>query len=88
MEVGGQRHSLAALRSGKRPGTHCIGRGVCPRAVLDGCGKWTPLPPGFDPRNVQPLASRYTDCTISARLYFKYVNFKRSKFYCRYIRIR
>ena len=27
---------------------------------LDGCGKSRP-PPGFDPRTVQPLASRYTD---------------------------
>ena len=25
-------------------------------------------PPGFDPRIVQPVASRYTDCTISAPL--------------------
>jgi hypothetical protein len=22
------------------------------------------LPPGFDPRTVQPVASRYTDCAI------------------------
>jgi rRNA maturation protein Nop10 len=26
----------------------------------------TSLPPGFDPRIVQPLASRYTDCDIPA----------------------
>ena len=31
-------------------------------AVLDGCGK-SPLP-GFDPRTVQPVASRCTDCAI------------------------
>ena len=30
-----------------------------PRAGLDGCGKSRP-PPGFDPRTVQPVASRYT----------------------------
>jgi hypothetical protein len=29
-----------------------------PRARLDGCGKSRP-PPGFDPRTVQPVASRY-----------------------------
>jgi len=33
---------------------------VGPRAGLDGCGKSRP-PPGFDPRTVQPEASRYTD---------------------------
>ena len=31
-----------------------------PRAVLDRCEKSRP-PPGFDPRTVQPVASRYTD---------------------------
>jgi hypothetical protein len=31
-----------------------------PRAGLDVCGKSRP-PPGFDPRTVQPVASRYTD---------------------------
>ena len=33
-----------------------------PRAGLDGCGKSRPQP-GFDPRAVQPVASRYTDYT-------------------------
>jgi len=36
---------------------------VCPRAGLDGCGKSRPSP-GLDPRTVEPLASRYTDCAI------------------------
>jgi hypothetical protein len=39
MGVGGQRHALAALSPGKRPGAHCIGGFVGPRARLDGCGK-------------------------------------------------
>jgi len=39
MEVGGQRHALTALPSGKRPGTHCTGGWVGPRAYLDNCGK-------------------------------------------------
>ena len=43
----------------ERPGTHCIGGWVGLRAVLDGCGKSRP-PPEFDPRTVQPVASRYT----------------------------
>ena len=51
----------------ERPGTHCIGGWVGPRADLDRCGKSCP-PPGFDPRTVQPVASRYTDtshCTFN-----------------------
>ena len=48
------------LYPGERPGTHYIGDWVGPRAGLDGCGKSLPLP-GFDPRTVQPVASRYTD---------------------------
>ena len=35
----GQRHAPAALPPGKRPGTHCIGGWVGPRAGLEGCGK-------------------------------------------------
>ena len=31
-----------------------------PRAGMDRCGK-SRLPPGFDPRTVQAVASRYTD---------------------------
>ena len=45
---------------GETPGTHCIGDWMDPRAGLDGCGKSRP-PPGFDPRTVQSVASRYTD---------------------------
>ena len=40
--VGGQRHAPAALPPGRRPGTHCIGGWVGPRAGLDGCGKSRP----------------------------------------------
>jgi hypothetical protein len=43
--VGGQRHAPTALT---------------PREGLEGCGKSRP-PPGFGPRTVQPVASRYTD---------------------------
>jgi hypothetical protein len=44
----------------ERPGTHCIGGWVGPRADLDRCGKSRP-PSGLDPQTVQPVASRYTD---------------------------
>ena len=38
-----------------------------PMADMDGCGKSRPPPrPGFDPRTVKPVASRYTDCVIPA----------------------
>ena len=49
----------------ERIGTHCTGCWVDPRAGLDGCGKSRP-PPEFDPRTVQPVASRYTDWAIPA----------------------
>jgi hypothetical protein len=42
MGVGGQRHTPAASPPGKRPGIHCIGDWVGPRAALDGCGKSCP----------------------------------------------
>jgi hypothetical protein len=44
----------------ERQDTHCTGGWVGPRADLDVCEKSHP-PPGFDPRTVQPEASRYTD---------------------------
>ena len=42
MEVGGQRHTPAALPPGKRPGTHRTGGWVGHRAGLDECGKSRP----------------------------------------------
>jgi len=49
----------------ERTGTHCTGGLVGPRAGLDKYGKSRP-PPGFDPRPVQSVASRYTDCAVPA----------------------
>jgi hypothetical protein len=60
MGVGGHLHAPAALPPGMRPGSHCIGGWVGPRAGLDSCKKSRPLP-GFDPRTVQPVVSHYTD---------------------------
>jgi hypothetical protein len=47
------------------PASHCIGGWVGHRAGLDGCGK-SRTQPGFDPRTVQSIVSRYTDCLIPA----------------------
>jgi hypothetical protein len=60
MEVGGQRHALAALHPGKKPGTHCTGGWVGPKGRSGQVRKISP-PSGFDPRTVQPVVSRYTD---------------------------
>ena len=54
------RHAPAALYPRERPGAHCTGGWVVPRAGLDRCEKSRP-PPGFDPQTVHPVASRYTD---------------------------
>jgi hypothetical protein len=57
--VGGQRHAPAALPPGKsryllyRRLVGSQGRSARVREILP--------QPGFDPRTVQPLASRYTD---------------------------
>jgi len=67
--VGGQRHASTTLPTGNRPGTHCIGGCVVPRVGLDRWGISFP-PPGFDPRTVQPVASRCADYAI--KLYVRY----------------
>ena len=43
--------------------------GWAPRAGLDRCEKSRP-PPGFEPRTVQPVASRYTDSATRHTRYF------------------
>ena len=42
MGVGGQHHAPVTLQQGQRPGNHCIGGLVGPRANLEGCGKSRP----------------------------------------------
>jgi hypothetical protein len=37
MGMDGQRHAPSPLSTAMRPGTHCIGGWVRPRADLDGC---------------------------------------------------
>ena len=58
--VGGQRHAPAVFYPRGRPGTHCIGDWVGPQARSGRVRKISP-PSAFDPRIVQPVASRYTD---------------------------
>jgi len=50
--VGG-RHAPAAPYPRERPGTHCTGGWVGPRAGLDKCGKSRP-PPGLGPGPSNP----------------------------------
>jgi hypothetical protein len=52
------RPGSGPLYSRERPGTHCTGGWVSPRAGLDVCEKPRP---GFDHRTIQPVASRYND---------------------------
>ena len=61
MGVGAQRHAPATLL----PGTRCTGGWLGTRGILDRWGKISLLP-GFDPRTVKPVASRYTDYAIPA----------------------
>ena len=55
---GGQRRSPAALQPGKRPGTHCIGGWVGPRAGLVDLEKSKNVfvLPVFEPRTVRRVA--------------------------------
>ena len=62
----------AVLYPRETPGTHCTGGWVGPRAGLHSCEKSLP-PPGFDPRIVQPVASRYTEWATRLFMYL-YVN--------------
>jgi hypothetical protein len=50
--VRGQRHAPAALYPRERPGTHCTGGWVGPRAGLDRCGKSRPPTEIQSPDNV------------------------------------
>ena len=65
MGVGGQRHAPAALPPGKTryPLYRRLGR---PQGRSGRVRKISPLP-GFDPRTVQPVASRYTDSAAPAQ---------------------
>jgi hypothetical protein len=76
MGVGGQRHAPAALppRTNRYPLYRRLGR---PQG-LSGRVPNLSSPPGFDPRTVQLVASRYTDWAIPAltliSIYCKFKN--------------
>ena len=66
MGLGGQRHAPAALPPGKTryPLYRRLGG---PQGRSGRVRKISP-PPGFDPRTVQPVASRCTDCAVPAHI--------------------
>ena len=59
MGVGGQRHAPGRFTPGKDPVPIVQEAGWAPGPVWTGAENLYP-PPGFDPRTVQPVASRYT----------------------------
>jgi hypothetical protein len=67
MRVGGERHASAALP----PGTtrYLLYRSLGGFQVRSGQVWKISSPPGFDPRTVQPVASRYTDYAIRAHIH-------------------
>jgi hypothetical protein len=63
--VGGQRHAPAASAPGKA--RHPLYRRLGGPQGRSGRVRKISPPPGFDPRIVQPVTSRYTDWAIPAR---------------------
>ena len=67
----GQRHDPAALYPRERSGTHGTGGWVGPGPVRTGAENLAPT--GiflFDPRTVQPVASRYTDYATRPTIHY------------------
>jgi len=65
--VGERHHGLAALLSGNSPSAHFTGGWVGPQHRSGRVKRISP-PTVYDPRTVQPVASRYTDWAILAPL--------------------
>ena len=61
MDIGGQSQAPTSLPPGKKPGTTYTGGWVAHKACLGKLENLAQL--GFDPRTVQPVESRYIDCT-------------------------
>ena len=61
--VGGQRHAPAALSPGKT--RYQLYRRLGVSQCRSGRVRNISPPPELDPRTVQPVASRYTDCAIT-----------------------
>ena len=64
MGVWGQHHAPAALPPGKT--RYSLYRRLGGPQGRSGRVRKIYPPPGFDPRTVQPVASRYTDCAFPA----------------------
>jgi len=62
MVVGGQRHAPAALPPEKT--RYALYRRLGGPQGRSGRLRKISSPPGFDPRTVQPVASRYTGCVM------------------------
>jgi len=63
--MGGQRHALADLYPGKKPGMHCTRGWVSPSSCLGGREKSRPSP-GFYLWTFHSEASRYTSYAVLA----------------------
>jgi hypothetical protein len=71
--VGGQHHAPAALPPEKNR-YQLYRRLGGPHSRSEQVRKISP-PPGFDRRNIQPVASRYTDCAIPAPVFMSFLRF-------------
>jgi hypothetical protein len=75
--VCGQRHAPAALLQGKRPGTYCTRGWVGP--VRTGTENHAPHQ-DFEPRTVQPVASRCTDHAVPAAMFCVHTNARQARY--------
>jgi len=86
MGVGGQRHAPAALPPGKT--RYVLYRRLGGPQGRSGRVRKISPPPGFDPRTVQPVASRYTDWATPAPTFISssgIINYILWKFYNTYL---
>ena len=75
--MGIQSHTPAALSPGKTPFTHLYRRLSGPQGGAQRVRKISPSP-GFDPRFVQPVASRYTDTAIAPQAHIRKCNINKN----------
>ena len=68
--VGGQRHPFDRFTPGKKT-RYTLYRMLCGPQGLSRLVRKISPPPEFDPRTVQPVASRYTDYAILAHVYIR-----------------
>ena len=71
MGVGGQHHAPATLPPGKT--RYSLHRRLGGPQGRSGPVRKISPPPEFDPRTVQPVASRYTDWALPALLVIKHM---------------